>query len=195
MINIIIKILKNSFIKKNFKNKAIVYAFLIGAFTGLSYMDFNKKSWYSQNTNLADINICFTPPSGCGDLIAREISQTKREIYLQAYGLTSKKIIDQLIAAHKRNIKINILVDRSNLTDRYSKIYLLKEAGIKVKIDKMSGIAHNKVIVIDNEKVITGSFNFTNDAEKRNAENVVLIKDPNIAKQYIQNWNNRNNAN
>ena len=195
MINIIIKILKNSFIKKNFKNKAIVYAFLLGAFTGLSYMDFSKKSWYSQSSELSDINVCFTPPSGCGDLIAREISHAQREIYLQAYGLTSKKIIDQLIAAHKRNIQINILVDKSNLTDRFSKIHLLKEAGIKVKIDKISGIAHNKVIIIDNEKVITGSFNFTNDADKRNAENVVLIKDSKIAEQYIQNWNNRYNAN
>jgi phospholipase D len=62
-------------------------------------------------------------------------------------------------------------------------------------IDKISGIAHNKVIIIDNEKVITGSFNFTNDADKRNAENVVLIKDPYVAEQYIENWNSRYNAN
>jgi phosphatidylserine/phosphatidylglycerophosphate/cardiolipin synthase-like enzyme len=53
----------------------------------------------------------------------------------------------------------------------------------------------NKVIIIDREKVITGSFNFTNDADKRNAENVVLIKDQTLAEQYIQNWKNRYNAN
>jgi hypothetical protein len=91
MINIIIKILKNSFIKKNFKNSLAIYAFLLGAFSGISYMDFNKKNWYSQDVDLQSVNVCFSPPSGCGDLIAREISTAKDEIYLQAYGLTSKK--------------------------------------------------------------------------------------------------------
>jgi phospholipase D len=195
MSNIILKLLKNSFIKKNFKNKSILYVLLLGLFTGMSYVEFNKRTWYTQTSNLNDINICFTPPAGCADLIAREISQAKKEVYVQAYSFTSQKIIDQLIKIHKQKINIHILVDKSNLTDLYSKISLLQNSGIKVKIDKVSGIAHNKVIIIDGEKVITGSFNFTNDADKRNVENVVLIKDKKIAAMYIQNWQNRYNAN
>jgi phospholipase D len=195
MFNIIHKLLKNSFIKKNFKNKPTLYAFLFGVFSGASYIEFNKRNWYSQESNLEEVNLCFTPPSGCADLIAREISHAKSEIYMQAYGFTSRKIIDQILNAYKRNIKINILVDKSNLTDQYSKISLLQNAGIKVKIDKISGIAHNKVLIIDKEKVITGSFNFTNDADKRNAENVILIKDKKLAAAYIQNWYSRYNAN
>ena len=195
MYNIIFKILKNNFFKRNFKNKSIVLAFLIGVFSGISYIDFNKRTWYSQPSELNDINLCFTPPTGCADLIAKEIFHAQKEIYLQAYSFTSKKIIDQIISAYNRGIKVNILLDRSNLTDRFSKSYLLTDAGIKVKIDKAPGIAHNKVIVIDGQKVITGSFNFTNDADKRNIENVVLIKDKKIAAKYIQNWHNRYNAN
>jgi phospholipase D len=191
----ILKILKNSFIKKNFKNKPLIYAFLFGVFSGISYIDFNKKNWYSQKIDLEEVSLCFTPPSGCAELIAKEISQAKQDIYIQAYSFTSKKIITQIITAFHKNVKINILVDKSNLTDHYSKISLLQNAGIKVKIDKISGIAHNKVIVIDKEKVITGSFNFTNDADKRNAENILLIKDKKIAAMYIQNWEKRYNAN
>jgi phospholipase D len=191
----ILKILRSNFIKRNFKNKPLIYAFLFGIFSGIGYIDFNKRNWYSQDTNLEDINLCFTPPSGCSELIAKEIFRAKRNIYIQAYSFTSKKIIAQIIAAFNRGVKINILADKSNLVDHYSKISLLQEAGIKVKIDKISGIAHNKVIVIDKEKVITGSFNFTNDADKRNAENIVLIKDKKIAAMYIENWQRRYNAN
>jgi phospholipase D len=191
----ILKILRSSFIKKNFRDKPLVYAFLLGAFSAVGYIDFNKRSWYSQKANLQDISLCFTPPNGCGELIAREIFQAKQSLYIQAYSFTSKKIIAQIIAAFRRGVKVNILADKSNLTDHYSKISLLQEAGIKVKIDKISGIAHNKVIVIDKEMVITGSFNFTNDADKRNAENIVLIRDKKIATMYIENWQRRYNAN
>jgi len=55
----------------------------------------------------------------------------------------------------------------------------------------MPGIAHNKVMIIDRKKVITGSFNFTNAADNRNAENVLLIEDSELAATYIDNWKNR----
>jgi phosphatidylserine/phosphatidylglycerophosphate/cardiolipin synthase-like enzyme len=41
---------------------------------------------------------------------------------------------------------------------------------------KIGGIAHNKIIIIDSETVITGSFNFTKAAEEKNAENLLIIK-------------------
>jgi phosphatidylserine/phosphatidylglycerophosphate/cardiolipin synthase-like enzyme len=57
-----------------------------------------------------------------------------------------------------------------------------------VKIDSVHAIAHNKVIVIDGETVITGSFNFTKAAEENNAENLLIINDKKLAEQYIKNW-------
>ena len=65
---------------------------------------------------------------------------------------------------------------------------LLVEAGIPVKIDAAHAIAHNKVMVIDDEMVITGSFNFTKSAEERNAENLLVIKNKALAEQYKENW-------
>ena len=55
-------------------------------------------------------------------------------------------------------------------------------------IDANHAIAHNKVIVIDGETVVTGSFNFTKAAQEKNAENVLIIRDPAVAAQYAQNW-------
>ena len=55
-------------------------------------------------------------------------------------------------------------------------------------IDAEHAIAHNKVMIIDKELVITGSFNFTKAAQKKNAENVLIIRDKALADQYSQNW-------
>ena len=62
-------------------------------------------------------------------------------------------------------------------------------------IDFQPAIAHNKVMVIDRRNVITGSFNFTTAAQKRNAENVLIIlDDPAIAEAYAANWQRRGDA-
>jgi hypothetical protein len=55
-------------------------------------------------------------------------------------------------------------------------------------IDSAYKIAHNKVMIVDSETVITGSFNFTKSAQAQNAENLMIILDAHIATEYIQNW-------
>jgi phosphatidylserine/phosphatidylglycerophosphate/cardiolipin synthase-like enzyme len=55
-------------------------------------------------------------------------------------------------------------------------------------IDANHAIAHNKVMVIDGETVLTGSFNFTKAAQENNAENLLIIRDPALAAQYTKNW-------
>ncbi len=49
-------------------------------------------------------------------------------------------------------------------------------------------IAHNEIMIIDGETVITGSFNFTKAAEEKNAENLLVIRDKKLAKRYFKNW-------
>ncbi len=56
------------------------------------------------------------------------------------------------------------------------------------KIDSAHAIAHNRVMIIDGETVITRSFNFTRAAEEKNAENLLVIRDQALAEKYIQNW-------
>jgi phosphatidylserine/phosphatidylglycerophosphate/cardiolipin synthase-like enzyme len=59
---------------------------------------------------------------------------------------------------------------------------------VPVLIDARHAISHNKVMVIDGETVLTGSFNFTKAAQEKNAENLLIINDPTLAAQYTQNW-------
>lgn len=170
-----------------------IFALIIGFISGLTYIEFDKASWYEIGTS-GEINICFTPPSGCGELISREISKAKSSLFVQAYSFTSRKIIAAIIEAKSRGIEVNILLDKSNLTDQYSKLPLIQGvSGINIRIDKAPGIAHNKVMIIDKKKVITGSFNFSNDADKRNAENVLLINNQQVAQHFLDNWYSRYN--
>ena len=70
-------------------------------------------------------------------------------------------------------------------------LHYIADTGIPVWIDSKPAIAHNKVMIIDEKEVITGSFNFTDAAQKRNAENVVFITDIKLAEEFIENWQNR----
>ena len=181
-----------SFGFKSASAKAIVTIFALGVSLGIAYEEMvGVGTWHNFHAETDKINVCFTPPSGCGSLIAQEISKAKKTIFVQAYGFTSKPIIYQLKEAKNRGVKVSIILDGGHLSKNKPIYQELKDAGIEVSSDKMSGIAHNKVMIIDKHKVITGSFNFTKSADTRNAENVVLIDDANIAKQYLVNWKSR----
>jgi phosphatidylserine/phosphatidylglycerophosphate/cardiolipin synthase-like enzyme len=73
-------------------------------------------------------------------------------------------------------------------TEKYSSADFLANQGVPTLIDATHAIAHNKVMVIDGEMVLTGSFNFTKAAQEKNAENLLIIRDPALAAQYTQNW-------
>jgi phosphatidylserine/phosphatidylglycerophosphate/cardiolipin synthase-like enzyme len=135
------------------------------------------------------IRVYFSPHGGCTDAIVSEVSQAKSEILLQAYSFTSKPIALALIRAHKRGVKISAVLDKSNRSRKYSAATFLKNMGIPVLIDDQHAIAHNKIMIIDNRVVITGSFNFSQAAEDKNAENLLILDDlPDLTRAYQQNF-------
>ena len=80
------------------------------------------------------------------------------------------------------------ILDKSQKTEKYSEADFLVNMGIPVQIDAKHAIAHNKIMVIDGQTVITGSFNFTKAAEENNAENLLVIRSPELAAKYTANW-------
>jgi len=107
---------------------------------------------------------------------------------VQAYSFTSVTIAKALLEAHQRGVQIQIILDKSQRTEKYSSADFLANQGVPTRIDASHAIAHNKVIVIDGEMVLTGSFNFTKAAQEKNAENVLIIRDKALAALYAQNW-------
>lgn len=143
------------------------------------------------NSGQKNIEVCFTPGGECLRLIEKAIGQAEQQILVQAYYFTSSTISQALIAAHKKGVMVKILVDRSQLTQRGSQLKKLLQSGIVILIDKVPGLAHNKVMIIDDRYVLTGSYNWTRGAEHKNAENLILITDKTTNRAYQQNWEQR----
>lgn len=132
--------------------------------------------------------VYFSPCGGCTEAVVNALAAAKTSILVQAYSFTSAPIAKALVDAHRRGVKIQVILDKSNRTANYSSADFVAHAGIPTFIDDKHAIAHNKIMVIDERIVITGSFNFTKAAEEHNAENLLVIDDAALALRYTQNW-------
>jgi phosphatidylserine/phosphatidylglycerophosphate/cardiolipin synthase-like enzyme len=136
----------------------------------------------------SQIEVFFSPNGGCTDAIVKTLGQAKSTLLIQAYSFTSAPIAKAVVDAHKRGVHVNVILDKSQRTEQYSSADFVAHAGVPVSIDAKHKIAHNKIMVIDSNTVITGSFNFTKAAEEGNAENLLIIQSPDLAAKYIENW-------
>jgi len=132
--------------------------------------------------------VYFSPYGEATTAIRQALNNAKSTVLVQAYSFTSAPIAEALVKAHKRGVKVQVILDRSQKTYKYSSADFLANSGIPTRIDAAHAIAHNKIMVIDNEVVITGSFNFTKAAEEKNAENLLVIHNRELAARYIDNW-------
>jgi phosphatidylserine/phosphatidylglycerophosphate/cardiolipin synthase-like enzyme len=108
---------------------------------------------------------------------------------VQAYSFTSEALSRALLDAKKRGVHVDVLLDRSNEQERHSDLHVFLENGLPPLIDGNHAIAHNKVIIIDQKTVVTGSYNFTNQAEHENAENLLILKGhPELVRAYRQSF-------
>ena len=135
------------------------------------------------------IDTYFSPNGGATEAVVKEINLAKSEILVQAYSFTSKPIAKALVDAHKRGIKIEVVLDKSQRREKYTSADFVAHAGIPTYIDDKHAIAHNKIMILDRSTLITGSFNFTKAAEEKNAENLLVIKgNKPLVDRYIRNF-------
>lgn len=135
------------------------------------------------------IEVYFSPNGGAQDAIVDVIRNARRSIDVQVYYFTNSVISRALIDAHQRGVKVRCILDPSQRTTRYSSATPLFNAGIPVMIDAQHASAHSKVVLVDGEVIITGSFNFTRTAETENVENLLIIRDhPKLYAAYHKNF-------
>jgi len=134
------------------------------------------------------LSVCFSPEGQCESLIISQITKAKSSLYVQCYSFTSKTIAKALVEAKDRGVMVKVLTDKSQLTDKHSQISWLKKQGVPIFVDEITGIAHNKVMIIDEKTVLTGSYNWSKAANARNAENLLVLDSPEVAQTYLNNW-------
>jgi phosphatidylserine/phosphatidylglycerophosphate/cardiolipin synthase-like enzyme len=169
----------------------LVLAFLLGVLLGLTAVLLVK--WPDAAPRVASGDslsrqVYFSPRGGCAQAIIDALDGAQGTVRVQAYSFTSAPIAKALTDAKKRGVQVEAILDKSNNTDKYSAATFLLHASIPTYIDAEHAIAHNKVIIVDDHTVITGSFNFSRAAEERNAENLLVLRDRALAARYLENW-------
>ena len=112
------------------------------------------------------------------------IKNAKKYIYIPAFLITDRRLADELIAAKKRNVEVKIILDALNAHSKYSQIKYLRANGIEVKAENYAGKLHSKMIIIDDEITVLGSMNFSKSGQNYNDENVLVIRNHQIAARY-----------
>jgi phosphatidylserine/phosphatidylglycerophosphate/cardiolipin synthase-like enzyme len=186
--------LSSGYVTLHFLNQS-TFMILVRQFSFLVAFALSSSAFASTFPANTHYDVCFTPGGECTTLIVSEINKAKKSVYLQAYSFTSQPIASAVVAALHRGVSVEVILDKSQVrNNQYSAATFLLNQQIPTWIDDVPAIAHNKVIIIDGATIITGSFNFTKAAQYKNAENVLVIHDPQLAASYMQNFLSRKNV-
>jgi len=104
------------------------------------------------------------------------------------YIFTDDQIGDAVLTAWQNGAEVRIFTEEAEACDRYSEIPRLAAAGIPIRTDGHSGLMHHKFLVINEHTVVTGSYNWSDSADRKNWENVVVIEGPEVARDYAANF-------
>jgi len=126
----------------------------------------------------------FCPEDSCSEHVIDNLAEAKNEIYFMTFSFTHDEIGRILIDKHNEGLKIKGIFEKFGRS-KYSEYYTLEENGVDVRWDEYSYFVHHKVFIIDNKTVITGSFNPTKSGDEKNDENLLIIHDEKIAREYL----------
>jgi phosphatidylserine/phosphatidylglycerophosphate/cardiolipin synthase-like enzyme len=135
----------------------------------------------------ASLEAYFAPDDAPAARIVEVIGQARESIRFMAFSLTSDNIAEALVDRARRGVQVSGVMEESQVrSNSNGKYETLRAAGIDVRLDGNPRNMHHKVIVVDEAWVITGSYNFSYNAEYVNDENLLIIHDPDLAQRYLQ---------
>lgn len=128
-------------------------------------------------------SVCFSPDESCDMKLVEFIRSAKSTIDIAIFDITHPQIVHEILVASKR-IPVRILVDRRQSRGQHSLVSTFVRAGANVRSGRQRGIMHNKFMIVDQEKVETGSFNYTHGASYKNQENQIYFSNKALATRY-----------
>ncbi len=161
-------------------------SFIAGSFSGVDRLiisEFTQSakestSYSSQKSKYRGTRIhsYFSPDGGAEAAILRELDKDCQSVTVALYFFTRRELAEALVKAKMRGASVEVLLDKSQENRKDSLVDLLLASDIPVYIDTEHRIMHNKFAIIGKSTVITGSQNWTYSAEKKNAENTLVIR-------------------
>ncbi|MFH0875676.1 MAG: phospholipase D-like domain-containing protein, partial [archaeon] len=129
----------------------------------------------------------FCPEDDCKGQVIEELNNAKHNIYFMTFSFTDDDIAYAILFQNISDIKG--IFDKLQAASDYSQYKRMKGFGLNVKLDNSKYKLHHKVFIIDNETVITGSFNPTGAGNFKNDENILIIHDKSLAKEFLEEFN------
>jgi len=134
----------------------------------------------STQTGLATVAVAFTPRDDVAGLIVEHIDRARDTVQMQAYLFTDRRVANALLAVRRRGVAVEVIGDAAQSdSGGLPHLKALDRAGVRVFLNGAYAAAHDKVVIVDGARdsatVITGSYNFTQAAQAKNAENVVVL--------------------
>jgi phosphatidylserine/phosphatidylglycerophosphate/cardiolipin synthase-like enzyme len=142
----------------------------------------------------AQVEAAFTPGDDVAGIIRERIARAKASVRVQAYLLTDRSIAMALLAACRRGLEVEVIGDAAQFeSGGLPWLGALDRAGARVYLNTSHAASHNKIVILDGglagATVITGSYNFTQAAQSKNAENVVIIsRGPEVTDRFMENF-------
>lgn len=128
----------------------------------------------------------FSPDDGVSSRLVDLVEEAQTSVDFLAYSFTSDPLADALIERFQVGVSVRGVFDEDSYRSNTGGEYLrLQRAQMNVRLDGNPNLMHNKVIVIDRETVVLGSYNFTRAADRTNDENVLVIHDPAVAAAFL----------
>lgn len=127
---------------------------------------------------------CFSPGNACRHRIRSLLRHARHTVDVCVFTITDDEITDALLEAHKRGVRVRIITDDEKSSDTGSDIDRLAAAGIEVRVDSSPHHMHHKFAIFDGETLLCGSYNWTRSAARKNEENIVLLGDRDLLRQF-----------
>ena len=135
----------------------------------------------------------FSPGDTCLNAIIASIKSAKSSLKICVFTISDDRITRAILRAHRSGIQVKILTDNEKLYDKGSDIRELKQAGIPVRVDNTANHMHHKFAILDNQTVLTGSYNWTRSAALYNHENLIITNEKtlvtNFCREFDRLWN------
>ena len=136
--------------------------------------------------NTTSVEVHFCPNDNCAGAVIKQLRKANSSIVFAAYSFTHAEIANELIIKKSEGVAVSGVIEKSTTGSKYSKHSAMAANGIDVKLESSKRLMHHKFFVIDNDTVITGSFNPTMNADERNDENLMIIRSAELAKAYLE---------
>lgn len=136
-----------------------------------------------------NVEAYFSPKGGLAYKLIDEINGAKKSVHAAIFSFTLNQVAEALVQAHRKGVEVKLVMDQHQGSKAQRGIYeRLRREGVMAYKSANKALMHNKYAILDGQTVVTGSFNWTRNAEERNNENLLIIRLPRIAELFELNF-------